>query len=87
MHVVWGVVSLVLGVDEQGVLVFVCVNYMLVAFSSHARILGRMLDHSFPACAFILFFEMEISSRALIPLVFPGLVHGGSANGEDVAEC
>ena len=41
---------------------------------------GRMLDHSFPACAFILFyfFEVEVSSRTLIPLFMPGLVNCGS---------
>ena len=32
--------------------------------------LGRIFDHSFPACAFFVlfcFFEVEISSRTLIP--------------------
>ena len=45
--------------------------------------LGRMFDHSFPACAFLfiyLFFEAEISSRTLIPLFMPGSVHSGSVS-------
>ena len=39
--------------------------------------LGRMFDHSFPACAsffYVYFFEVEISSRTLIPLFMPGSV-------------
>ena len=40
---------------------------------------GRMFNHSFPACAFCLF-EVEISSRTLIPLFMPGSVHSGSAS-------
>ena len=42
---------------------------------------GRMFDHSFPAYFF--FFLMEISSRTLIPLFMPGLVHSGSAIWDD----
>ena len=38
---------------------------------------GRMFDNSFPACAFFFFFKVEISSRELIPLFRPGLVHSG----------
>ena len=43
---------------------------------------GRMFDNSFPACAVFLFFfyEVEISSRTLIPLFRPGSVHSGSAS-------
>ena len=48
---------------------------------------GKMFDHSFPACAFLLslslfffFFEMDISSRTLIPRFMPGSVHSGSAS-------
>ena len=41
--------------------------------------LGRMFDHSFPACTFC-FFEAEISSRTLIPLFMPGSIHSGSAS-------
>ena len=38
---------------------------------------GRTFNHSFPAWAF--FFKVEISSRALIALFMPELVHSGSA--------
>ena len=43
--------------------------------------LGRMFDHSFPACA--VFFYGEISSRTLIPHFMPGSVHSGSAGWDD----
>ena len=59
----------------NGDFIFTC---DLVAFSSLTRIFGRRLDHSFPTCAF--FFNVEISSRTLIPLFRPGLVHSVSAN-------
>ena len=39
---------------------------------------GRMFDHSLPAFAF--FVQVEISSRSLIPLFWPGSVHSGSAS-------
>ena len=43
-----------------------------------------MFDHSFPACASVfLCFEVEISSRALIPLFMPGSVHSSSASWDD----
>ena len=46
--------------------------------------LGRTFDYSFPACGFFLFlfflFEVEISSRTLIPLFMPGSVHNDSAS-------
>ena len=38
------------------------------AFFLASEDFGRMFDYSFPACAF---FEMEISSRTLIPLFRP----------------
>ena len=40
---------------------------------------------SFPACAFLFFFffEVEITSRTLIPLFRPGSVHSGSASWDD----
>ena len=43
--------------------------------------LGRMCDHSFPACAFFFFFlfSVEISSSTLRP----GSVYGGSASLDD----
>ena len=45
---------------------------------------GRMFDHSFPACAFFLsfffFYDVEISSRTLIPLFMPESVYSGSAS-------
>ena len=46
---------------------------MVVALFSLARIFRRMLEHSFHACAFFFFwcfffFEVEISSRTLVPL-------------------
>ena len=50
------------------------------------RFWGRIFNHSFPACALFfvffvcLFFEVEISSRTLIPLFRPGSVHSGSAS-------
>ena len=40
---------------------------------------GRMSDNSFPACAFF-FFLVKISSRTLISLFRPGLVHSGLAS-------
>ena len=50
-----------------------------------------MFDYSFPARAFLFlflsflfsFFEVEISSRTLIPPFSPGSVHSGSASGDD----
>ena len=46
---------------------------------------GRKCDHLFPACAFFFssFFEVEISSRTLIPLFMPGSVHSDSASWDD----
>ena len=38
---------------------------------------GRMLDNSFPTSAFF-FFEVDISSRTLIPLFRPGSVYSVS---------
>ena len=53
---------------------------LVVAFSSRKRILGECSTiHSPPALYFLIFF-MEISSRTLIPLFRPGLVHSGSAS-------
>ena len=43
---------------------------------------GRMLDFSFPTCAFF-FFLVEISSHKLIPLFSPGSVYRGSASWDD----
>ena len=42
---------------------------------------GRMFDHLLPTCIF--FFEVEISSRTLIPLFMPGSVHSGSVSWDD----
>ena len=46
-----------------------------------------MLDHSSPACTlffcFLFCFEVEISSRTIIPLFMPGPVHSGSASWHD----
>ena len=44
---------------------------------------GRRLGHSIPASTFFFFFEVEISSRALIPLLRPGSVHSGSARWDE----
>ena len=52
---------------------------VVVAFSSLARILRRMFDHSFAAYVFFFFFEVEISSLTLISLSMSGSVHSGSA--------
>ena len=53
----------------------------VVALSSLARIVGRMFDHSYPACTFLgVIFEVDISSRTLIPSFMPGSVHSGSAS-------
>ena len=43
---------------------------------------GKMFEHLFPACGFFLvcfvcFFEVEISSRTLIPIFRSGSVHSG----------
>ena len=40
-----------------------------------------MFDNSFPACNF--FFKVEISSRALNPLLRPGSVHSGLASRDE----
>ena len=56
----------------------------VAAFSSRARIFFNM---SFPACAvcfdFCFVFWVEISSRTLIPLFWPGSVGSGSASWDD----
>ena len=49
---------------------------------------GRIFDHSFPACAFVVVVVvvvvlMEISSHTLIPLFTPGSGYSGSASGDD----
>ena len=56
--------------------------YLVVAFSSLARILGECAAiHSPPALfSSSSFFLMEISSRTLIPLFMPRSVHSGSAS-------
>ena len=54
-----------------------------VAFFLASEDYGRMFDNSFSACAFfVLFFvfEVEISTRTLIPLFRPGSVPSGSAS-------
>ena len=43
----------------------------------------RMFHHSFLACNFFFFFEVEISSCKLIPLFIPGPVHSGSVSWDD----
>ena len=64
--------------------VVVAVAVVVAAFSSLARMFGRMFGHSFPACAFFfLFFLVEISSRTLIPLFTLESVYSGSANIDD----
>ena len=48
--------------------------------------LGRMFDHTFPACAFLLFFsplEGGISLQTHIPLFTPGSVHSGALSWDD----
>ena len=40
---------------------------------------GRMLDNSYPTCAFF-FFKVEIRLHTLIPLFRPGSVHIGSVS-------
>ena len=52
--------------------------FMVVAFSLFARIVGRMFDHWFSTWAFLVRFEVEISSHTLIALFMPGSVHSGS---------
>ena len=42
---------------------------------------GRRFNHSFSAC--VCFFEVEIISRTLIPLIRPGSVHSGSVCWDD----
>ena len=60
---------------------------VVVAFSSLARIWGKCSTiHSPPALyffSFFFFFDVEISSRALIPLFMAGSVHSGSASWND----
>ena len=49
---------------------------------------GRVFDHSFPACALPPppQKKKEISSRTLIPLFLPGLVHSGFASWDDCGQ-
>ena len=60
---------------------------VVLAFSSLARIFGRMVDHSLPACAFVWGEgggrRVEISLCTLIPLFMPGSVHSGSASWDE----
>ena len=48
---------------------------------------GINFDYSFPACAFLFFFlfffELEISSRTLIPIFRSESLHSGSASWDD----
>ena len=61
-----------------------CMVVVMVAFSSHARILGECLTiHSLPVLYYNFFFKVEISLRKLVPLFTPGLVHSGSASLDD----
>ena len=53
---------------------------VVAAFSSLARILGECSTSHSPPALFVLFFEVEISSRILIPLYKPGSVHSGSTH-------
>ena len=54
---------------------------MVVAFSSHARILEEFSTiHSLLA---LFFFKVEISSRTLIPPFKPGSAHSDSASSDD----
>ena len=55
----------------------------VVAFSSLARILGRMFDHSFPPPQRFFLFKVEISARTLAPLFSSGSVHSGPASYDD----
>ena len=52
---------------------------MMMPFSSLARISGECSTIHSPLSLFF-FFEVEISSRTLIPLFMPGSVHSGSAS-------
>ena len=54
----------------------------LVAFSSHARILGECSTIHPQLALFFFFFKVEIRSHTLIPLLV-GSVHGGSASWDD----
>ena len=57
---------------------------VVVAFPSLARILGECsVIHSLPALFVFVFVEVKISSRTLIPLSRPGLVHSGSVSSDD----
>ena len=57
-----------------------CMVVVMVAFCSHARILGECLTIHSPPVLFSFFFLVEISLRTLISLFTPGLVHSGSAS-------
>ena len=54
---------------------------VVVAFSSHARILGECSTFYSPPALF--FFKVETSLHTLSPLFRPGSVHIGSASWED----
>ena len=57
----------------------IIIMIIMVAFSSFVRILGDYsIVHSLPVLFF--FFEVEISSHALIPLFTPGSGPIGSAS-------
>ena len=58
-------------------------NFLMVAFSLRARILGRMFDSSFPALHIFLCVKVEIGLCALIPLFGPESVHSGSVIWDD----
>ena len=49
-------------------------------FSSLAKISGECLTIHFLPAVFVFVFEVEIGSRALIPLFMPGSVQSGSAS-------
>ena len=50
---------------------------VVVAFPSLVRILGESSTIHSPPTLFFFFFEVEISSHAVIPLFVTGLVHSG----------
>ena len=67
--------------------VVVVVVVVVVAFSSRARILGECSKIHFPPAAFFFFFEVEISSRTLIPLFGQDQSTVGQRAETTVAEC
>ena len=59
---------------------------LIVAFSSHVRILGECSTNPGPRLFFVCLFQVEISVHILIPFFMPGSVRSGSASWDDCGQ-